>query len=258
MRFQATMPTDLKTHIANFTGWLKAGAGDVPTWQKERKERLAWYRNHLAKDKIAKLTREDVATLIKALWATNFWKNKDYKAGQFLKDNGLDKLRLSLETLLHGNEPIEKRRDEFRAPVKGLGPSSVSEILTFSDPQQYSLINLKPYEVLPRIGFSLGTVKDGKSYKRAVEEIGKVKLLLSESGLRDADFIQTDFFIAYLFSEVFNLQHKRRVVQPAPPTEPEGDQAPDGGPRYCSLPGANNESDLDQSGPPLHSSVRAA
>jgi hypothetical protein len=42
------MPTDLKTLIANFTNWLKAGVGDAPTWQKEHKERLSWYRGHLA------------------------------------------------------------------------------------------------------------------------------------------------------------------------------------------------------------------
>ena len=220
------MPPSLKSHIADFTAWLNGGIGEAPTWKKEREERLAWYRNHLAKDRFSKLTREDVATLIKKLWATNFWKNKDYKAEKFLKDNGLAKLRLSLETLLHGNDPIDKRWDEFHAAIKGLGPSSISEILTFSDPQQYSLINLKPYEVLPRIGFSLSTVKDGKSYARAVEEIGKVKLLLSESGLKDADFIQTDFFIAYLFCEVFDLEHKRRTVQPLPPSVPKGEQPP--------------------------------
>jgi hypothetical protein len=34
------MPTDLKTHIANFRDWLRADTGDAATSQKEREERF--------------------------------------------------------------------------------------------------------------------------------------------------------------------------------------------------------------------------
>lgn len=194
------MPTDLKTHIANFQHWLKTDQGDAATWQKEREERLAWYQKHLGKDRIAKLTSDELATLIKDLWATNIWHNKDYKADKLIKDNGLDKVRASLEELFYGDATLEKRWDGFRATIKGFGPSSLSEILTFHDAQSYALVNLKPYRVLPLIGFSISPVNDGKSYRKAVEEIGKAKSLLQENGLKDADFIVTDFFIAYFFN----------------------------------------------------------
>jgi hypothetical protein len=211
--------TDLKAHIANFKDWLKAGSGNAAGWQKEREERLAWYRKYLTQERLADLSRDDFATLIKSLWAVNIWHNKDYKVEQLIKDNGLDGLKASLGKLLHGSDPVEHRWDDFRASVKGLGPSSLSEILTFFDPQQYALINLKPYQVLPRIGFSVGPVKDGRSYKKAVEEIGKVKRLLEEDGVEGADFIVTDFFIAYLFYEVFDLQFKRKEEQGLPVAE---------------------------------------
>jgi len=224
------MPADLKTHIANFKNWLKAGAGDDPAWQKEREERLAWYRKHLSEEKLAKLSREDFATFIKSLWAMNIWHNKDYKVEQLIKDNSLEKLKDSLGKLLHGSDPVERRWDDFRTSVKGLGTSSLSEILTFYDPQQYALINLKPYQVLPRIGYSVSPVKDGKSYRKAVEEIGKVKRLLEENGVEETDFIVTDFFIWYLFSEVFDLQFKRKEEPGLPPgkgeSEKEGGEAP--------------------------------
>jgi len=204
------MPTDLKAHIADFQKWSATNTGEAPIWQKEREERLSWYRTHLGQDTIGKLSLEEFATLIKNLWATNIWKNKDYKVAQLIKDNSLEKLRLKLNVLLHGSDPLEKRWDEFRGSIKGLGPSSISEILTFSDPQQHALANLKPYEVLPRLGMSINPVGDGKSYAKAVEKIGKVKLELTNNGMKDVDFIVTDFFVAYLFYQVFNLERKRK------------------------------------------------
>jgi hypothetical protein len=227
------MPTDLKTHVANFKHWLKAGAGDAVRWQKEREERLAWYRSHIAEDKLATLSPDDFATLIKDLWAVNIWKNKDYKVERLIRDNGLDKLRNALAELLRGGDPIDKRWDAFRSSVKGLGTAMLSEILTFFDPQHYALINLKPYRVLPLIGFSISPVSDGKSYRTAVENIGKVKSLLSENGLQGADFIQTDFFIAYLFYEVFDLQFRRK--EPPPPL-PGGKAKKEAGPGESPVP----------------------
>ena len=70
-------------------------------------------------------------------------------------------------------------------------------------------MNLKPYRVLPLLGYSINPVNDGDSNRVATEEIAKVKRLLQENGLSEADFILTDFFIAYLFYHVFDLQFKR-------------------------------------------------
>jgi hypothetical protein len=38
------MLPDLKTHVAHFQHWLKTDPGDAATWQREREERLIWYR----------------------------------------------------------------------------------------------------------------------------------------------------------------------------------------------------------------------
>lgn len=218
------MPADLKSQIGSFRKWLDTNTGDAANWQKERTERLAWYRQNLALDKLAKISRDDFSTLIKKLWAVNIWHNKDYKVEKLIEDNGLDKIRAALQDLLYGKATVESRWDTFRATIKGLGPSSLSEILTFFDPQHYALVNLKPYEVLPRIGYSIDPVKDGKSYKKAIEELSKLKSLLSQNGIVDADFILTDFFIAYLFYEVFDLQGKRKAPIVAPP--PMAPEAP--------------------------------
>ena len=213
------MSSDLKSHIGNFAKWLETDTGDAVIWQKERIERIAWYRTHLARDAVRKLSRDNFAKLIKDLWATNIWKNKDYKVEQLIKENSLEKLRLSLELLLYGSDDIQKRWDEFRGSVTGLGPSSISEILSFSEPQRHALINLKPYEVLPRIGIPMKQVKDGENYAKAVEQIGIVKAQLQKNGMANVDFIVTDFFIAYLFYKVFHLQYKRKEPPPEEPRE---------------------------------------
>ncbi len=202
------MPTNLRIHIPAFKDWLKTSTGKGPAWEKEREKRRAWYQKHLSKARITHLTRDDFATLVKSLWAVNIWQNKDYKVNQLIKDNGLETLRVSLGKLLHGSASIDKRWDEFRASVKGFGASSLSEILTFFNPQEYALVNAKPYQVLPLLGFSICLVKNGSSYKKAVEEITKAKYLLEENGLRDTDFLATDLFIAYLFYQVFDLEDK--------------------------------------------------
>ena len=169
----APISTDLKSHVAGFKTWFSTDTETAPEWQQGLKERRAWYREHLSKDKIAKLSAEEFATLVKNLWATNIWSNKDYKVAKLIEDNGLDKLRGSLEDLLHGDDPLEKRWDGFRKSIKGFGPSSLSEILAFFDPQKYALVNLKPYRVFPLLGLTIDPVNDGKSYRKAVEEIGR-------------------------------------------------------------------------------------
>jgi hypothetical protein len=216
---------DLKSHINEFKEWLNDPSGRGPHWQKEREDRLRWYKDHLAEDKIDTLPQKDIETLVKGLWASNIFQNKDYKVGKVIQDNGLEKLRASLKDLLFEENPITARWDTFRGRIKGLGPSSISEILTFFDPQKYALVNLKPYEVLPRIGQTIDPVTDGKGYANAIGALERMKMLLLQNGISGADFIITDFFIAYLFYEVFNLEGKHRGIaaSPLPPkaAEPE-------------------------------------
>lgn len=116
------MVPDLKAHVADFQHWLKTDPGDAATWQREREERLMWYRTHLTRAGVAKLSPEDFATMVKSLWAVNIWHNKEYKVGKLIEDNGLEKIRTSLTDLLYGDSAIDKRWDAFRTLIKGFGP----------------------------------------------------------------------------------------------------------------------------------------
>lgn len=212
---------DASKYVSQFLVWIKSGkathADGTTGWEEERTKRRNWYHEKLSKEKIDTLTEEDFGTLIKDLWATLIWSNKDYKVKKLLEDNPFPKMKSSLKDLLYGSEPTEKRWDNFRASIKGLGPSSMSEILAFSNPDQYGIINLKPLSLLPVIGiiaetelkkYSYNTL-NGSRYVKLLETLTSVRNILRKNGLPEADLIDTDFFIAYLFYEVFGLYKER-------------------------------------------------
>jgi len=208
---------EIVNYIQQFKNWLEEDE-KAKEWKEERVKRIQWYKEKLSLDNIDNLSVEDFSKLIKDLWASNVWKNKDYKVHYLIKNNGFEKIKKELKNLLHGKDPIEKRWDDFKNSIKGLGPSSISEILTFFDPRKYSLINLKIYKVLPRLGIPIKVVKDGKSYKEAIEKLKIIKNALIENKVKDVDFVITDFFIAHLFYNVFDLAYERRkeIVLEAP------------------------------------------
>lgn len=200
---------EIKNYIEQFKNWVKEDEKSKD-WEEERLKRIQWYKEKLNFNNIDNLNVEDFSRLIKDLWASDVWKNKDYKVQYLIKNNGFEKIKSELKELFYGKNPIETRWDRFKKTIKGLGPSSISELLAFFNPQEYAIINSKVYKVLPRLGIPIKPVKDGKSYKEAIEKLKKIKLSLAENGIRDADFITTDFFIFYLFCEVFDLAYKQR------------------------------------------------
>ncbi len=184
----------------------------------EREERVSWYKEKMgSSEKINNFTEKDLHELIEKLWALEFWRNKTYKVNKLIKDNGLDKLKTAFISLLYSEQLIAKKWDDFRKSIKGLGPSSLSEILTLVFPDQYGIMNMKPLTVLPHLGFlteketkniSYGYTS-GRDYERFMEALQKVREELKNNGLPEADFIDVDFFIWYLFEHVFELKFKR-------------------------------------------------
>jgi len=203
---------ELSNYVRDFKNWLASESQEARDWQAERQQRLAWFRTHLNKNQILRLDALRFAQLVKDLWAVNVWKNKDYKVAQLLKDNGLDRIRRSLAELLYGPGEIEERWDAFRSSIKGFGPSSISEILVFHDPERYALINSPLYMVLPKFQLPLPRVNTGSSYKRALKQISKVRDVLLDNGVSQADFLMTDFFIYYLLK----YQQQSAPVTPTP------------------------------------------
>lgn len=202
-------------YIKQYLKWREEQKGQELA---ERESRVNWYKEKMGSpEKIKNLAEKDLHELMGKLWALEFWKNKTYKVNKLIEDNGLEKIKNAFINLLYSNQPISEEWDYFRKSIKGFGPSSLSEILTLVFPDRYGIMNMKPLSVLPYLGFlteketkniSYGYTS-GEDYERFMRALQRVREELRNNGLPQADFIDVDFFIWYLFEHVFELRFKR-------------------------------------------------
>lgn len=192
-------------------------------WRKEREQRSQLFSRLLNRKAIEDLKLDDFALITKSLWATQVWSNKDYKVNQVVTENGLEKIKVELRELIYGQGSLARRFDRFRANIKGLGPSSITEILVFVSPKDYSLWNEKPKEVLPFLGMSDLLPErvyrysiNGEEYEKCNAVLNLFREQLQKSGVDNPDFIDLDFFLAYIFYEVIP-----KTEPPKPPPRPQ-------------------------------------
>jgi len=205
--------------IQNYIGqYLKFREEQKDKDLAERRLRVALFKSKMGSpEKIENITEKDFHELIEMLWALQMWGNKSYKVNMLIKDNGLDKLKAAFINLLHSEQPIAKRWDDFRESIKGFGPSSLSEILTLVFPDRYGIMNTRSLTILSYFGYlteketkniSYG-YKTGKDYERFLEALEKVREELKNNGFPEANLLDVDYFIWYLFKDVFELRFKR-------------------------------------------------
>jgi hypothetical protein len=200
----------IDVHIEAFKAWTKGQ--NAEDFFVVVASRTNIFRGSLAEKKLPLLTEADFSEVIKALWAMNFWKNKEYKIKQLIQDNGIAKLRDELGHLLYGVGTIDARYDRFRQNVKGFGPAMVTEILITMFPEKYCLWNEKPRNILPflKMGDLLpGSVfrgqLSGADYAKCIETMALIRGELKQNGVRGAGpegtpgFWTTDLFMWYLW-----------------------------------------------------------
>lgn len=193
------------------------GTEEAKEWQKDREERSALFKSLLAEDRIENLAEKDFGILISKLWASQIWGNKEYLVNKILKDNGLPKIKAELRELLYGSQPLDERYDRFKMNIKGLGPSSITEILLFVFPTEYCLWNEKPINVLPFLKMKT-LLRDrvykypikGHEYVKCNQVLQLVRDELSIRGIPKSDFVDVDFFMAYIF---YNVMPKEKEVE---------------------------------------------
>ena len=87
---------EIVNYIQQFKNWLEEDE-KAKEWKEERVKRIQWYKEKLSLDNIDNLSVEDFSKLIKDLWASNVWKNKDYKVHYLIKNNGFEKIKKELK-----------------------------------------------------------------------------------------------------------------------------------------------------------------
>lgn len=175
----------------------------------ERKERRLFYQNY-TKEKIINMTEEQFYEYISKLWSMLIWGNKQYVVGKIISDNGFDSIKKSLAELLYGIAPVEQRWDTFLKSVKGIGPATVSELLSYVNPQEYIIFNrttVLSFAYLDIAGMPKYNYQyTGKKYVEVCEIAKIIAKELTEAGVNDVDLLTVDYF---LWDEILPLAEKK-------------------------------------------------
>lgn len=200
--------TKLQSAIDSFSKNKKANAAYYEDNRAERNERKAYYQS-FTKDKLLVMSEEEFHEYISRLWSMLIWGNKKYVVDRLIADNEFPKLKKKLAELLFGNDPVEKRWDAFLKSVKGLGPATISELLTYTNPDEYIIFNKTTI-----ISFSYLDIPNmpkynyqytGKKYVEVCEIAKKIAAALKDAGAEDYDLLAVDYF---LWDEVMPLADK--------------------------------------------------
>lgn len=207
----------LNTAISEFTKKKKSNAAYYEENWTERKERKEYYQS-FTKDKLIAMTEDEFLEYISKLWSMLIWGNKKYVVDKLIADNGFDALKKQLAELLYGSSSIEKRWDIFLKSIKGMGPATISELLTYANPQEYVIFNkttILCYGYLdipdmPKYNYQY----TGKKYAEVCAIAKEIATELQKAGAEDYDLLAVDYF---MWDEILPLAEKKTSETPATP-----------------------------------------
>lgn len=201
----------LNSAISEFAKKRKDNAAYYEENWAERKERREYYQT-FTKDKLLAMSEDEFLEYISKLWSMLIWGNKKYVVDKLISDNGFTTLKKKLAELLYGTNPIEKRWDTFLKSVKGMGPATISELLTYANPQEYVIFNKTTI-----LCFSYLDISDmpkynyqytGKKYTEVCAVAKEIAKELKKSGIEDYDLLAVDYF---LWDEILPFAEKNAV-----------------------------------------------
>lgn len=167
----------------------------------ERNERKLYYQSWTEK-RLKNMSEEQFVEYIGKLWSMIVWGNKKYIADKIIELNGFDNLKNMLVDLLYGKENIEIRWDKFYKNVKQIGPSTMSELLSYINPNEYVICNAVTcacfryldVEKVPKHDYQY----TGKNYKRLCDIAKDIKVELEKEYNEKVDLLIVD----YLFWDI--------------------------------------------------------
>lgn len=212
----------LKTHIFNFKLKLNNNQTKTKADFKERHESILYY-NSYGTDKILAMNEEEMYEYLSQLWAMLIWGNKKYYIDKVIADNGLEKLKKQLNSLVWGSQDIEIRWNDFRKEITGLGPAMISEILCKTHPNDFILWNRRAYAALEYLGVA-GLPKydyqfSGKKYKDLCAVAKEIAGEMQKAGLEDVSLLAVDYFIWDELQVVDNLSDIYKTKKDVPVIE---------------------------------------
>ena len=194
------------------SSWVAGRADDLSCYHDqwvERKERKLYYQSY-TQEKLLAMTEDDFFEYISRLWSMLIWGNKKYVVDKLIADNGFEQLKKQLAELLYGSSAVEKRWDAFLKSVKGMGPATISELLTYSDPDQYVIFNKTTILCfayldipdMPKYNYQY----TGKKYAEVCAIAKEIAAALKAAGVKECDLLAVDYF---LWDEILPLAEKK-------------------------------------------------
>lgn len=201
----------LNLAITEFTKKKKSNATYYKENWTERKERKEYYQS-FTKDKLLKMNENEFLEYISKLWSMLIWGNKKYVVDKLISDNGFDKLKKQLIDLLYGSANIEKRWDSFLKTIKGLGPATMSELLTYANPEEYVIFNKTTILCFSYLGIpnmpKYNYQYTGEKYTEICNIAKEISSALKEASMEEYDLLTVDYF---LWDEVLPLAEKKNT-----------------------------------------------
>ena len=162
----------------------------------ERNERKLYYKSW-TKDKIKYMTQDEFVEYIGKLWSMIVWGNKKYIADKIIELNGFENIKNRLIELLYGMDDIAKRWDEFYKNVKQIGPSTMSELLSYINSEEYVICNKVTCECFRYLEVenvpSHNYQYTGKNYKNLCTIAKEIKEKLNENNVTNVDLLIVDY-----------------------------------------------------------------
>lgn len=201
----------LQTAITSFIRKQNINTAYYEDHWKDRRERRAFYQS-FTREKLLAMTEEEFLEYISKLWSMLIWGNKKYVVDKLIDDNDFGNLKKQLVELLYGDAPIEKRWDNFLKSVKGMGPATISELLTYTDPKEYIIFNRTTilcfaYLDIPNMP-KYNYQYTGKKYLEVCTIAREIAKALSDAGVEDTDLLAVDYF---LWDEVLPFAEKKET-----------------------------------------------
>ena len=177
--------------IIDLISYVKKYAANAETYKEEaqqRKDRSNYYKSYNPK-KIKSMSEDDMYEYISKLWSMLIWGNKKYIVDKLINDNGFEALKDHLIELLYGKKTIEERWDHFHKDVKGLGPASMSELLSNVSPDEYVIFNKNTVICFNYLGILDMPKYDyqysGKKYVEVCNAAKEIAVLMEQKELPD-------------------------------------------------------------------------
>lgn len=166
-------------------------------WQ-EREERRRYYQS-FNKEKLLAMAEDEFLEYISKLWSMLIWGNKKYVVDKIIADNGFVNIKKHLAELLFGTAALEERWNTFLNDVKGLGPATVSELLSYVNPKEYIIFNKTTIQCFTYLGIEdmpkYNYQYTGQKYIEVCNIAKQIAMRMQECGIMDVDLLMVDYLL---------------------------------------------------------------